>query len=86
MFSHTKKVGSAGRYGVRIGKKVREELKKVEESVKKEKKCPVCGKSNTVRRKSAGVWECRPCKSVFAGSAYSPKARGRKAESEMEAV
>jgi len=63
----TKKVGSLGRYGPRIGGKVRREAKKIEDK-SRESKCPSCGRK--VRRISAGIWECRFCRLTFAGGAY----------------
>lgn len=74
MFSHTKKVGSAGRFGPRVGKKLRDELRKIEHSGRKEGKCPACGKTR-IKRVSAGVWECKPCNNVFTGGAYSTKSK-----------
>jgi len=72
MFSHTKKVGSAGRYRTTVGKKIRDEIRKIEDASRRERNCPVCGK-NGVKRVSAGVWECKPCDNVFTGGAHSPK-------------
>ncbi len=69
MYSHTKKVGSVGRYGPRIGRKLRDEIKKVED-LQKTSKCPDCGKK--VARVSSGIWECRSCGVKFAGGAYTP--------------
>ena len=76
MFSHTKKVGSAGRFGVRAGKKIRDELRKIEDTARKERKCPACGKSR-VKRKSVGIWECGPCNTVFTCGSYSTKSKKR---------
>lgn len=67
MYSHTKKIGSLGRYGSRTGRKIRGEIKKIEDSAKKNR-CPNCNKK--VIRKSSGIWECRSCGLKFAGGAY----------------
>ena len=72
MFSHTKKVGSAGRFGERVGKKVREELRKVEETSRRDRRCPLCGKTR-VKRLHSGVFKCGPCKTVFTGGSYATK-------------
>lgn len=71
VYSHTKKVGRAGRFGPRIGKSVREEVNAIEDVCKQKHKCPICGKKKVVRL-SAGIWECRGCKVKFAGGAYAP--------------
>ena len=53
------------KYGARIRKRYY--------AVRKEKiatyRCPDCG-DESVRRKGTGIWECRHCKSVYAGGAY----------------
>ncbi len=69
MYSHTRKVGSVGRYGSRIGRKLRDEIRKIED-LSKENKCPNCGRK--VKRKSTGIWECKSCGLKFTGGAYTP--------------
>ncbi len=69
MYSHTKRIGSVGRFGVRTGKKIREEMRKIEDDAKNNV-CPNCGKK--VSRRAVGVWECKFCKNVFAGGSYFP--------------
>jgi len=69
MYSHTRRIGSVGRYGVKTGKKIREEIKKIEDAAEKNS-CPNCSKKIT--RKGGGVWECRFCNSKFAGGSYFP--------------
>ncbi|OYT26834.1 MAG: 50S ribosomal protein L37ae [Candidatus Altiarchaeales archaeon ex4484_96] len=68
MYSHSKKVGSLGRYGPRIGRKIRDEIKKIEESTKKNR-CPQC--NGRVKRKAAGIYVCRSCGASFTGGAYT---------------
>lgn len=68
----TKKVGSAGRYGVRYGRKTKETVRKIEELQKQKHVCPVC-KKKSVKRIAAGIWQCKTCKAKFAGPAYVPK-------------
>jgi large subunit ribosomal protein L37Ae len=69
MYSHTKKVGSTGRFGPRIGRKVRQVIKKIEDRRRNQKRCPSCGKGS-VSRKSRGIWACRSCGTTFAGGAH----------------
>jgi large subunit ribosomal protein L37Ae len=67
----TKKVGSAGRFSVRYGKKIRERLLKAESGHKQTYKCQNCKKSS-VRRVASGIWVCDKCGHKFAGKAYRP--------------
>jgi large subunit ribosomal protein L37Ae len=57
-------------FNVRSGAK----LRKLYYAVKKKKqtlyRCPVCGKKK-VKRLAAGIWECKNCKTKFAGDANS---------------
>lgn len=69
MATKSKKTKSAGRFGVRYGKKVRDKLVAVEEKHKKRQKCPFCGKLG-VKRLSKGVWKCPKCKKKFASDTY----------------
>ena len=68
----TKKVGSTGRFGARYGRGVKVVVKKIEEKQRMGYVCPSC-KSRSLRRVSAGIWQCRKCKAKFAGGAYSPR-------------
>ncbi|MBL7100681.1 MAG: 50S ribosomal protein L37ae [Nanoarchaeota archaeon] len=65
----TKKVGTAGRFGARYGKKIRQKIADVESKQKGWHKCPYCSKSK-VKRVSLGIWECRGCETKFTGKAY----------------
>ncbi len=67
MYARTKKVGSLGRYGPRIGGKIRREVRKIEDKAK-QNRCTSCGKN--VRRIASGIWECRFCGMKFTGGAY----------------
>lgn len=71
MYSHTKKVGKLGRYGPRMGAKLRAELCKIEDESKHRHICPQCGKEK-VRKEGSGIWLCSGCKTKFAGGAYIP--------------
>jgi ribosomal protein eL43 len=75
-----------GRYGARVGRKIRHEARKVEDELKKPKSCPRCGKPN-VKRNASGIWTCRSCSLIFAGGAYTMVAVRKTAEvSEEKAV
>ena len=67
-----KKVGSTGRFGVRYGRKIRQNVLKVEKLQKIRQKCPYCRKT-CVKRLASGIWYCEKCDSKFAGRAYTPK-------------
>ncbi|HDQ06909.1 MAG TPA: 50S ribosomal protein L37ae [Candidatus Bathyarchaeota archaeon] len=67
----TKKVGMTRGLGTRYGSTVRKRYVKVVTEAKKTYKCPQCG-SESVRRESVGVWNCKKCDITFAGGAYTP--------------
>ncbi len=71
MTRRTKKVGSAGQYGVRYGVKIRRRFRDIAEQTRAWHRCPQCN-HKSVRRKSTGVWHCRKCGLTFAGGAYRP--------------
>jgi len=68
-----KKVGSAGRFGARYGKKIRNLIASVEKAQRQRHICPRCDMPY-VKRVAAGIWECEKCGVKFAGRAYRPKA------------
>ena len=63
-----KKTKSAGRFGSRYGKRVRQKLVKVEVKQRLKQKCPFC--KGTAKRVSKGIWKCKKCKKKFAGDTY----------------
>ncbi len=69
--SGSKKVGSAGRFGVRYGRKLRQKIVSVETKQKQKHECPDCHKK-TVKRLATGIWHCTKCLKKFAGKAYYP--------------
>ena len=71
MSKRTKRIGSAGRYGVRFGQKTRKMVSDIEAVQKIAHACPSCTKS-AVTREASGIWKCRICGCVFAGGAYNP--------------
>jgi len=69
MSTKTKKAKSAGRFGARYGKKIRERLVDVEQKQRKKQTCPFCKKTG-VKRLSKGIWFCKKCNKKFTGGAY----------------
>ncbi len=67
--SRTKKVGSAGRFGVRYGVKIRKVVAKIEKVQRSKFVCPACG-SRSVKRIGTGIYKCMKCGKIFAGGAY----------------
>jgi len=69
MPTKSKKTKSAGRFGARYGKKIRDKLVKVESKQRKKQKCPFCKKLG-VKRLSKGIWKCLKCGKKFTGGVY----------------
>ena len=67
-----KKLGTAGRFGARYGRKIRQNVLKVERLQKIKHTCPYCKKIG-VKRLSSGIWYCTKCDSKFAGKSYTPQ-------------
>ena len=67
-----KKIGTAGRFGSRYGKKDRQLVADIEKVQKKRHVCPRCGLLY-VKRESTGIWKCKKCGNRFAGMAYYPR-------------
>mmetsp|Transcript_18128 Transcript_18128/g.22853 ORF Transcript_18128/g.22853 Transcript_18128/m.22853 type:complete len:95 (+) Transcript_18128:81-365(+) len=70
MGRRTKKVGITGKYGTRYGSSLRKNIKKIEVSQHAKYTCSFCGK-DTVKRHSAGIWNCGSCRKIMAGGAYN---------------
>ena len=58
------------RFGSRYGKRVRDQLGKIEDLNKKPHLCPYCRK-HKVKRLAVGIFECEKCEKKFTGKAYS---------------
>jgi large subunit ribosomal protein L37Ae len=79
MYSHTRKVGSLGRYGPRVGRKLRNQAVKIELERRYSSKCPSCSKGK-VKRLASGIWQCRTCDHKFTGGAHISKLRSKSVE------
>ena len=66
----TKKVGIAGKHGVRYGLRVRKRTIALGKGGRK-RRCPACLKPG-LKRASSGIWECSKCGEKFAGKAHRP--------------
>jgi large subunit ribosomal protein L37Ae len=84
--SHTKKVGSAGRFGPRYGALHRRTVGNIEKVQKAAHPCDRCG-SVSVYRIHTGIWDCQKCGHQFAGGAYAPSTgAGQGADKALRAV
>ncbi len=70
-----RKVGTAGRFGSRYGKKARSIVATIEKVERQRHICPKCDLPY-VRRLGKGMWICKKCGNKFAGLAYYPKTEG----------
>lgn len=64
-----KMAGSTRRFGARYGRKIRARVDAIESVLKQKHVCPYC-RAKKAQRVSAGIWECRKCRSTFTGKAY----------------
>ncbi len=69
MATKLKKTKSAGRFGARYGKTVKNRLVKIETKQRVRQKCPFCERLGA-KRTSKGIWECPKCKKRFASNTY----------------
>ena len=84
--SHTKKVGSSGRFGPRYGGVMRKQVATIEKVQKAAHPCDRCG-AISVYRIHTSIWECQKCGHQFAGGAYSPQTgAGQGAEKALRGV
>jgi len=67
-----RKTKSAGRFGVRYGRKIRKAVAEMEEKTRATYKCPKCEKKS-VTRIGTGIWKCSTCGFTFTGGTYVPK-------------
>jgi len=71
----TRKVGSAGRFGSRYGKKIRVRVAQIEKNSRGKHICPRC-RALKLRREAAGIWVCSKCGMKMAGGSYVPVYHG----------
>ena len=84
--SHTKKVGSAGRFGPRYGGLARRTVATIEKVQKAAHPCSRCG-AVAVYRGNTAIWSCKKCGFTFAGGAYTPSTgAGQGAEKALKGV
>ncbi|MEK6875238.1 MAG: 50S ribosomal protein L37ae [Nanoarchaeota archaeon] len=69
MATKLKKAKSAGRFGARYGKKVKDKLVKVESKQRQKQKCTFCNRFG-VKRVSKGIWQCKKCRKKFASNTF----------------
>ncbi len=69
IMGRTKKVGSAGRFGVRYGLRIRKKVNEIEQKQKKKYECSACHAPRVIRIAS-GIWQCKKCNHKFANKAY----------------
>lgn len=67
------------RFGARYGKRNRDKFGAIEMVHRSTHKCPYCN-YESVKRKAAGIWECKKCGAKFTGRAYSPNKTKIKSE------
>lgn len=67
-----KKTRSAGRFGVRYGRKNRKLIADIEEKMRAGYVCAKCG-AKKVKRTAAGIWNCTKCGFTFTGGSYIPQ-------------
>ncbi|MCW7071287.1 MAG: 50S ribosomal protein L37ae [Methanophagales archaeon] len=67
-----KKTKSAGRFGVRYGRKIRKVVAAVEEKSRATHDCPRCVRKS-VKRVGTGIWRCSKCGFTFSGGTYLPQ-------------
>jgi large subunit ribosomal protein L37Ae len=60
---------SAGRFGVRYGRKIRKAVAEIEELTRALHKCPKCERKS-VSRLGTGIWKCSKCGYTFTGGTY----------------
>ena len=61
---------STKRFGARYGRRVKNNLKAVEDKRHAPQKCPFCLSTGS-KRIAAGIWFCKKCDSKYTGKAYT---------------
>jgi large subunit ribosomal protein L37Ae len=63
------KLGSLKGLGVKYGATVRKRYATIYRTLKKKRRCPLCG-STQISRIAIGIWTCQKCKYKLAAGAY----------------
>ena len=82
MAKTTQKAGLTARFGSRYGVSVR---RRAGSALRKKSRlyvCPSC-QYRKVRRKSAGIWECKKCNYTFTGGVWEPFTRASDANNRV---
>ena len=82
MEKRTQKAGLTARFGSRYGVSVR---RRAGSALRKKSRlyvCPSC-QYRKVRRKSAGIWECKKCNYTFTGGVWEPFTRASDANNRV---
>ena len=82
MAKRTQKAGLTARFGSRYGVSVR---RRAGSTLRKKSRlyvCPSCP-YRKVRRKSAGIWECKKCNYTFTGGVWEPFTRASDANNRV---
>jgi large subunit ribosomal protein L37Ae len=74
MAKRTQKAGATARYGPRYGVSVRRRAGSAIAKKSRNYTCPNC-QYPKVRRRSAGIWECKKCQHTFSGGVWEPYTR-----------
>ena len=74
MAKRTQKSGTTARFGSRYGVSVRRRAGAALKKKARHYTCPSCNYQK-VRRKAAGIWECRKCNHTFSGGVWEPFTR-----------
>ena len=82
MAKRTQKAGLTARFGSRYGVSVR---RRAGSALRKKSRlyvCPSC-QYRKVKRKSAGIWECKKCNYTFTGGVWEPFTRASDANNRV---
>ena len=82
MAKRTQKTGLTARYGPRYGVSVRRRAGSALKKKSREYTCP-SGQYSKVRRKVAGIWECKKCGHTFTGGVWEPFTRASEANNRV---
>ena len=82
MAKRTQKTGLTARFGSRYGASVRRRAGSALKKKSREYTCPSCQYAK-VRRKVAGIWECKKCGHTFTGGVWEPFTRASEANNRV---